>query len=127
MEGKVLILVAERDPYSAELTDHFLRAEGYDVALTFSAEEALEASQTRHPALAIVDLLLSGAQGKRLCSQLIEGSTSPVVAVSSLASAETAYSVGASAFLQKPIEPLELVTTVHNLLTTTHPTGGRHR
>ncbi|MDR7304238.1 response regulator [Haloactinomyces albus] len=116
MEGKVLILLAERDPYSAELIEHFLRIEGYEVKAVFSAEEALEAATERAPDVAIVDLLISGVRGQRLCSQLLERTETAVVAISSLASAETAFEVGASAFLQKPIEPLQLVTTVHELL-----------
>ncbi|RCW45901.1 response regulator receiver domain-containing protein [Halopolyspora algeriensis] len=116
MEGKVLILLAERDPYSAELTEHFLRTEGYEVEVVFSAEEALDAAIERTPDLAIVDLLISGVRGQRLCSQLLERTETAVVAISSLASAETAFAVGASAFLQKPIEPLQLVSTVQQLL-----------
>lgn len=122
MEGNSLILLAERDPYAAEFTEHFLRTEGYEVGLVFSAEEALDEATKRSPAIAIVDLLISGSHGHRLCSQLIEQTRTPVVAISSLASSEAAYSVGASAFLQKPIEPLELIATVQQLLGRSMPT-----
>lgn len=118
----VLILLAERDSYAAELTEHFLRAEGYEVAVVFSSDDALTAAAERPPTLAIVDLLISGANGQRLCSQLLKRTGAPVIAVSSLTSAEAAYSAGASAFLQKPIEPLELVSTVQKLLETSDPT-----
>lgn len=121
MEGKALILLAERDPYAAEFTEYFLRTEGYDVSVVFSAEEALEAAEQRPPDLVIVELFISGAHGKRLCSQLLERSSAPVMAVCSLASATAAHTVGASAFLQKPLEPLELVAKIQELLEGSQP------
>lgn len=121
--GAAVILLVERDPYAAEMTEHFLRTEGYEVGLVFSADEALAAAAERSPALAIVDLLVSGADGQRLCSELLLRTHTPVIAISSLTSAEAAYSVGASAFLQKPIEPLELVTAVQKLLGPSTPTS----
>lgn len=128
MEDKALILLAERDPYAAEFTEHFLRTEGYEVRVVFSAEDALAASaQDPPPDLAIVDLLISGAQGKRLCSQLLEIDRLPILTVSSLASAETAFAVGASAFLQKPVGPLELIATVQSLLEPRTPTSEEER
>lgn len=122
MEGELFILLVERDAYAAEFTEHFLRSEGYEVSVVFSAEEALEEAVNRPPDLAIVDLLLSGAHGQRLCSQLVERTSTAVVAVSSLASAEVAHSVGAAAFLQKPIEPIELIDAVQKLLDHREPT-----
>lgn len=116
MVSKASILLAERDRFSAEHIDYFLRSEGYDVETVFDFQAALDTALDRKLDLAIVDLLISGARGRRLCSQLHEGTDTPVVAISSLASADSAFSAGASAFLQKPVEPLELIATVEKLL-----------
>jgi DNA-binding response OmpR family regulator len=116
MVSKAAILLAERDHFSAEHIDYFLRSEGYDVETVFDSQAALGTVRERKLDLAIVDLLISGARGRRLCSQLREGTDTPVVAISSLASADSAFSAGASAFLQKPVEPLELIGTVEKLL-----------
>ncbi len=121
MDRAPLILLAERDPYAADFTEHFLRAEGYEVSRVLSAEDALASAAENPPDVVIVDLLISGAHGQRLCSQLLERTRAPVIAISSLASAEAAYSVGAAAFLQKPIEPLELVTAVQTMLSPNTP------
>jgi CheY-like chemotaxis protein len=43
--------------------------------------------------------------------------TSPVVAVSALALRDQALGAGASAFVQKPLDPPLLVAIVHDLLT----------
>ncbi|SDQ38574.1 response regulator [Actinopolyspora saharensis] len=116
MDRTPLILLAERDPYAADFTEHFLRTEGYEVNRVLSAEDALTSAAENPPDVVVVDLLISGANGQRLCSQLLERTRAAVIAISSLASAEAAYSVGAAAFLQKPIEPLELVTEVQKML-----------
>jgi CheY-like chemotaxis protein len=115
MQGSVLVLLAERDPYAAELSEYFLLNEGYEVMLTLSAEQAMSQAAERAVDVAIVDLLISGAQGLRLCAQLHERGGTQVVAVSSFDAADAALQAGASAFLRKPIEPLQLVATVQDL------------
>jgi CheY-like chemotaxis protein len=115
-KNTLLILLAERDPYAAEFAEYFLRTEGYDVALAMSAEDATAKSGSIRPDLVMIDLLISGGRGLELCRQLQERDGIPVLAVSSLAMREQALSAGASAFLLKPIEALQLVSTVQDLL-----------
>lgn len=115
-KNTLLILLAERDTYAAEFAEYFLRTEGYDVALAMSAEDATAKSASIGPDLVMIDLLISGGRGLELCRQLQERDGIPVLAVSSLAMREQALSAGASAFLLKPIEALQLVSTVQDLL-----------
>ena len=58
-EQTLLILLAERDPYAAELAEFLLRTEGYEVVLAFDVEEAERIYEERSPQLAIVELLIS--------------------------------------------------------------------
>ena len=111
----VLVLLAERDPYAAEFAEYFLRTEGYRVALAFSVEDAAACIAEDHPGLVVLDLLISGGRGLELCRQL-SGDTVPVLAISTLATRDSAMAAGASAFLLKPIEPLQLVSAVQDLL-----------
>lgn len=111
----LLILLAERDPFAGDFAEYFLRTEGYDVALALSAEDAIAATAAR-PHLAVIDLLISGGRGLELCRQLSNDEGVPVLAISSLEMREQALSAGASAFLRKPIEPLQLVSAVQDLL-----------
>jgi DNA-binding transcriptional MerR regulator len=113
---KLLVLLAERDPYGAELSEYFLRTEGYVVELALSAEDAERSFRERCPALAIVDLLISGGAGPDLCRTLKQRAAVPVLAVSSLDGREPAFAAGADAFLQKPLDPLQLVSAVKDLL-----------
>jgi DNA-binding transcriptional MerR regulator len=113
---ELLVLLAERDPYGAELSEYFLRTEGYVVELALSAEDAERAFREHPPALAIVELLISGGAGADLCARLKQLARVPVLAISSLDARERALDAGADAFLQKPLDPLQLVSAVKDLL-----------
>lgn len=112
------ILLAERDPYAAELADHFLRAAGYDVTRTFDADELLAPSTGtgRRPDLVLIDLLIAGGRGLELCRALSRDRGMRVVALSSVEQGEAALAAGAAAFLLKPVDPQDLVSTVRDRL-----------
>jgi CheY-like chemotaxis protein len=113
-----LVLIAERDPYAAELAEYFLKTEGYDVCIALDARRARQAFDERSPQLVVIDLLISGGAGFRLCREFSDAGSAHVLAVSALESADEALDAGASAFLQKPVEALQLVSTVRDLLGT---------
>jgi DNA-binding transcriptional MerR regulator len=117
-EVRLLILLAERDPYSAEFAEYFLKTEGYETLIVLDATDARTRFEEHSPELTIVDLLISGGDGYGLCRTLKEQGNSPVLAVSTLESRDEALDSGADAFLQKPFEPLQLVSTVRDLLGT---------
>ena len=121
----LLILLAERDPYAAEFAEFFLRTEGYDVVLAFDAQEAERIHAQRSPRLAIVELLISGGAGAALCRRLKESGVTACLAISSLDAREQALEAGADAFLQKPLDPLRLVSTAKDLLGTSAYLGSR--
>jgi len=117
-EGKPLILLAERDAYAAEFAEYLLRTEGYDVSLATDAKQARMLFAERAPDLVVIDLLISGGAGFRLCGELKAESPAQVLAVASIDAADEALAVGASAFLRKPLEPLALASMVRDLLGT---------
>ena len=112
---RVVILLAERDPYAAEFVDYFLKTEGFDVVLALDAADAEAALASDRPQLAIIDLLISGGAGLELC-RTVQARGIPVLAVSSIATRDAALEAGAAAFLEKPLEPLRLVSAVKDLL-----------
>ncbi|WUJ70073.1 response regulator [Kribbella soli] len=112
----LLIMLAEQDPFAADFSDYFLRTEGYGVTLVSTAEQALAESVRRTPDLVLIDLLISGAQGLRLCAQMRQQFDVPVLAISTLDLRDDALEAGAAAFLKKPLEPLRLVSVVRDLL-----------
>jgi DNA-binding transcriptional MerR regulator len=115
-EARLLILLAERDPYAAEFTEFFLRTEGYDVALALDADDAVQKFERLSPQLAVVELLISGGTGAELCRRLKEGGVPVCLAISMLEARDEALAAGADAFLHKPLDPLQFVSTVKDLL-----------
>jgi CheY-like chemotaxis protein len=126
-ERTVMILLAERDPYAAELAEFFLRTEGYEVVLAFDAEKADRLFERHEPQLVVVELLISGGTGAELCRRLKEGGATACLAISSLDGRDQALEAGADAFLQKPLDPLRLVSTVKDLLGTSAYLGAAAR
>ena len=112
-----LVLLAERDSYAANLAEYFLRTEDYDVSIVSDATQARLHFEERSPELVIIDLLISGGAGFRLCGEFA-AKGAQVLAVSAIDSAGEAMNLGAAAFLHKPLEPLTLVSTVRDLLGT---------
>jgi DNA-binding transcriptional MerR regulator len=115
-DGRPLILIADRDPYAANLAEYFLRTEGYQVIVATDATQAKLNFQERAPDLVLIDLLLSGGAGFRLLTEFAAAQSTQIVAVAAIDSADEAMRLGAGAFLRKPLEPLELVSTARDLL-----------
>lgn len=116
-ETGILILIAERDRFSASLQDYLLRTEGFRVEIASSAGEAEQKFDELMPQIVVVELLLSGGVGGRLIQRLTQAGAT-VIGVSPLAAREVAAELGASAFLQKPIDPLVFASTIRDLLGT---------
>jgi DNA-binding transcriptional MerR regulator len=114
--ARVLILVAERDEYTAELIEFLLRTEGYAVEVTLDADEAKRRFELTRANLVIVEFLLGGDEGETLCHWLKEHGAWSILVLSELDAADRALRAGADAFLRKPVGHLRLVSTVKDLL-----------
>ena len=113
---RLLILLAEHDPYAAELQEYFLKTEGFEVEVALGDEAARRSFLDNSPSLVVVELLISGGSGLSLCRFFKQDRDVPVVAVSVLECRDRALEAGADAFLRKPLEPLRFVSTVRDLL-----------
>jgi DNA-binding transcriptional MerR regulator len=114
----VAVLVAERDPYAASFEDYFLRTEGYTVRSVLDAEAAGQIVEDNPPDVLVVDLMISGGAGLALCRAVRDRSSVRILAVSAVDSRDAALEAGVDAFLQKPFDPLQFVSTVRDLLGT---------
>lgn len=112
---RVLILVAERDRYSAELIEFLLQTEGFGVEVAMDAADAMRMFERTQPNLIIVELLVDGG-AEELTRWFKERTTAPVLVLSSLDAADRALRAGADAFLPKPVRHLRLVSAVKDLL-----------
>jgi CheY-like chemotaxis protein len=112
----LIILLAERDPYAADFSEYFLRRAGYVVVVVTTVEQAVAETARTTPALAVIDLLISGGNGLQLCAQLRERLDVPILAISTLELRDDALEAGAAAFLRKPLQPPRLVSVIKDLL-----------
>lgn len=119
-KGAIMILVAEKDPITADLEQYFLTQEGYDVLIVLDGREALAKAASLQPDLIIVDVILPGMSGLKVCAALKRDPVTahiPLLVFSVLDVRDRALEAGADAFLLKPIEQLRLIDAVKDLLT----------
>ena len=117
-EAHLRILIAERDPYAAEFAEYFLRTEGYITTIVLNGDDVARGLTDNRPDLLVLDLMISGGAGLTLCRDVRAHHTLPMLAVSAVASEDVALDAGADAFLLKPVQPLQFVSTVRDLLGT---------
>jgi DNA-binding response OmpR family regulator len=113
---RLLIQLAESDPYAAEFEEYFLKTEGFEDEVTLSEAAAREAFAAVAPAVVIVEVLISGGTGLELCRFFSGQGGTAIVVVSAVEAMDAAIDAGADAFLRTPIDPLQLVSTVRDLL-----------
>jgi DNA-binding transcriptional MerR regulator len=114
--ARILILVAERDEYTAELIEFLLRTEGYAVEVALDVDEAKRRFELTWADLVIVEFLVGGGEGETLCRWLKDHGAWSILVLSELDAADRVLSAGADAFLRKPVGHLQLVSTVKDLL-----------
>jgi DNA-binding transcriptional MerR regulator len=117
-EQRPLVLIVERDRYGADLAEYFLRTDGYQVAIALDAAQAKLQFDERSPDVVVLDLLISGGAGFRLVGEFALAGTAQILAVAAIDAAEGALGAGAAAFIRKPLDSLQLVSTVRDLLGT---------
>jgi DNA-binding transcriptional MerR regulator len=113
---RMLIQLAESDAYAAEFEEHFLKAEGFEVEVTLTESAAREAFAAARPGVVIIEVLISGGTGLELCRYFREHAEAAIVVVSAVEAMDAAVEAGADAFLRKPLDPLQLVSTVRDLV-----------
>ena len=113
---RLLILLAESDPYAAEFEEYFLRTEGFEVEVALGENAARDAFAAAAPAVVIIEILISGGAGLALCRFFREHDGTAIIVVSAVEALDAAIDAGADAFLRKPLDPLQLVSTVRDLL-----------
>lgn len=120
MNSQYSILVAEDDPAIADAMTMILETEGYSVRTTDDTK-AVRALSTPLPDLLLLDIWLSGADGRDICTYL-KGTKStsalPIIMVSASRDVkESAKAAGADDFIAKPFEMDELLSKVKSIIT----------
>ncbi|MEO6226666.1 MAG: PAS domain S-box protein [Thermomonas sp.] len=116
--GRRVAMVVEDDEHAAVLATMLLEAEGFQVVVADSAEEALVLLAHHTLDLITLDLQLPGMTGVELLQRLSDDSrvaNVPVVIISGQADGKIGSCAGAAAVLQKPISRLQLHASLANL------------
>lgn len=100
------ILVVDDDQDILDALQFVLEDAGYTVQTSLLGETAEELNASNLPALLIMDVLLSGKDGREICQKLkkqIETKEMPIIMISAHPSAsDSIKQAGADAFLAKP-------------------------
>ena len=109
------VLVVDDDPHALRQAREALAAAGYDPAATAEPANIPRLLETKRPALAVLDLVLPGADGIELMRTLPGLADLPVIFVSAYGEGDTvarALEAGAADYIVKPFSPAELAARV---------------
>jgi len=116
--NRPLVLVVDDDTDILEAICEVLEVEGYRVARARHGREALEAIDAEVPALILLDLMMPVMDGPSFARALRARSFAadvPIVVISADGNPGRAVSVGARAYLAKPIDIEALLAQVTSL------------
>ena len=114
------ILLIDDSPEITGVVSLILKNAGHDVTISHTGEPLLILQkQELQPDIIILDVLLSGADGRELCRRIKNNALTkhiPVLMFSAYPQvADSVYQVGADAFLAKPFGRQSLLEAIENL------------
>jgi DNA-binding response OmpR family regulator len=121
MEGAT-ILVVEDEAAIAEVLEYNLEKEGFDVAVEYRGDTALNAIRSAPPDLVVLDLMLPGLDGLELTRALKrDPKTASIPLVMLTAKGEeldriVGLELGADDYIPKPFSPREVVLRIKAVL-----------
>lgn len=122
--NQIRVLVVDDNQAIHQLFERYLALHQYELIHAYSAQEALQLAVEAHPDVIMLDIMLPGVDGWQILRSLVqnpETQSIPIVVCSVLSEPELALSIGARAYLRKPVGRLELVTTLAGLFPPSTP------
>lgn len=114
---KQRILVVDDDPVVRRLVSATLLDEGYDVAVARDGDEAVRKALAAPPGAIVLDLEMPGLDGRSVFRVLRErGVRAPVLLLSANGAHEARRELHAEGALEKPFDPVELLSRVEGLI-----------
>ena len=118
MEVQRAVLVVDDNEDVLELCRRYLAPHGYGVITATTAEEAIDLAAQLQPFAITLDLMLPGQDGWDALQALLNRPDTqriPVIICSVLKQRELALSLGATAFLEKPVTEQGLLAALRML------------
>ena len=127
MSQKPLVLIVEDDPASRLLATATLEGQGFHVAATGSAENAIELIARQAPDLILMDIQLPGMDGLELTRKLKADPATAHIAVVALTAhtlplhQRAAMAAGCAGYIAKPVSPAVLSAQVRTYMERRRP------
>jgi chemotaxis family two-component system response regulator PixH len=117
--GQTRILIVDDNQGTLQLFERYLAPHHYEVMKAQGGQEALSMAEANPPDLIILDVMMPTMDGWQVLRSLKQHPGTekiPIIVCSVLKEPELAMSLGARAYLKKPVDRLELLTTLERLL-----------
>jgi CheY-like chemotaxis protein len=119
MVGQTRVLVIDDNPAILQLFERYLTPQHYEIIKANNGVEILALVKESRPAVIILDIMMPNLDGWQVLRTLKENpdtAHTPIIICSVLKEPELALSLGADAYLKKPVERLALLAQVERLL-----------
>jgi len=127
------VLIADDNEPNRELLEVYLTDIDCDIATAVDGKDTLDKVATFHPDVILLDVMMPKLSGFEVCQRLkADPVTSPIMvlmvtALGELGDIERAVESGTDDFLSKPVNRVELVKRVENMLKLRHVTDELER
>src|ERR1700682_4619395 len=127
-QQKSRILIADDNPPNVELLEAFLGELECEIAVAVDGRDTLDKVASFQPDLILLDVMMPKLSGFEVCKKLKRDPTTRaimilmVTALNELGDIERAVDSGTDDFLSKPVNKLELLKRVENMLKLHHVT-----
>ena len=131
--SKRKILIADDNPTNVELLEVYLSEVDCQTAVAVDGRDTLEKVARFQPDLILLDIMMPKLSGFEVCKKLKEDPATGdimilmVTALNELGDIERAVAAGCDDFLSKPVNKLELLKRVENMLKLRHVTDELER
>jgi CheY-like chemotaxis protein len=126
--SKSRILIADDNAQNVELLEAYLSGVECELAVAVDGKDTLDKVASFKPHLILLDVMMPKLSGFEVCKKLKQGPETKgimilmVTALNELGDIERAVNAGTDDFLSKPVNKLELVKRVENMLKLRHVT-----
>lgn len=130
MESARSVLVVDDDEALVNLVEQYLSKEGYQVLTAFRGEEALRLFHRREIDLIVLDLMLPGMDGMKVCTKIREESDVPIVMLTAKTEEDDkikGLDLGADDYVTKPFSPGELLARIRARFRRSYQEGDSER
>lgn len=116
------VLVVEDNKDNVKIITYALRRSGYEVIWAERGEEGVDLTLKERPLFILMDINLPGIDGIESTKRIREAEAIrdiPIIAINAHAMSgdmERIIAAGCNGYLEKPIDPITLVTRIHTII-----------